>query len=56
MKYCLGIGGEIVSPSDFGDLCLDSRILISKIDSFLFWTGGTEYESWEYCGQGGEGG
>ena len=36
----------------FCDCCSDSRILISKIDSFLFWTGETEYESWKYCGIG----
>ena len=33
----------------FCDCCSDSRIFIFKIDDFLFWTSGTEYESWKYC-------
>ena len=36
----------------FCDCCSDSRILIFKIDGFLIWAGGTEYESWKYCGIG----
>ena len=54
---CESVDSRIIMSKIDDGCCLDSCILIiSKIDGFLFLIGGSEYESWKYCGQGGYGG
>ena len=52
MKCCFKIGGKIVSPSDFVIIAWTHAYSFLRLMVF-FLTGGTEYESWKYYGQGG---